>query len=74
MKAEKREFPSWPEVPILAQRLMNPSSIHEGVGSIPVLTQCKDPTFAVSVAGVGQQLQYRLDPQPGNLHTPWVQP
>ena len=25
-------------------------------------------------SGIGWRLQLRLDPQPGNLHTPWARP
>ena len=47
-------------VPVVAQRLTNPASIHEDVGSVPGLTQWGSGV-AVS-CGVGWQLQLRLDP------------
>ena len=53
-------------VPVVAQRIKNPISIHEDVGSIPGLTQwIKDPALlqdavqnpCYCVCGVGLQLQ-----------------
>ena len=63
-------------VPVVAQQVKNPTSIHEDMGSIPVLTQwVKDsplPQVAVEVTdaawiwcchgcGVGQQLQLQFN-------------
>ena len=64
-------------VPIVAQRVKNPSSLHEEVGSLPGLAQwVKDPAlpraavWVTDVAwipycrgwGVGWQLQLQFDP------------
>ena len=39
LKRQKTEKNSFPGVPVMAQWLMNLTSIHEDVGSIPGLTQ-----------------------------------
>ena len=64
-------------VPVVVQRLTNPTKNHEVVGSIPGLTQCvKDPELLQAVAqvtdvaqiwcccgcGISRQLQLRFNP------------
>ena len=61
-------------VPIVAQQVTNPTSVHEDVGSIPGLTQWVKDLALPQVGhrraqiwccwgcGVGQQLQLRFDP------------
>ena len=77
-----REFSLW------LSGFKNPTSIHEDVGSIPGLAfglriwHCCKLHHRADAAhiwhccglGAGQQLQLQFDPQPGNLHMPWVQP
>ena len=73
----------------MAQWVRNPAGTHEDGGSIPGLAQCfKDLALLQAAAqvadaaqilrgcgcGVGQQLQLQFNPQPGNIHMPWVQP
>ena len=74
-------------VPFVAQWLMNPARIHEDVGLVPGHAQwVKDLAFPGAVVyiadsawilcccscDIGQQLQLRFDPYPGNFHTPQV--
>ena len=76
-------------VPVVTQRVENPTSIHEDVGLIPSLIQwAKDlvlPQAVVQVTdaariwlccgcSIGQQLQLQFDPQPGNIYMPQVWP
>ena len=73
----------------MAQWLTNLTRNYEVVGLVPAVAQwVNDPVLPRAVvwiadvariprccgSGVGQWLQLRLDPWPGNLHTPWEQP
>ena len=73
----------------MAQWLTNPTRNHEVAGVIPGLAQWGQdlalPGAVMWVAdaawitcccgsGVGWWLQLQLDPEPGNLHMPWVRP
>ena len=76
-------------VPVMAQRVKNPTSIHEDPSQIPGLTQwVKNPAMSCGVGhrldsdlesallgcGSGQQLQLQFDSQAGNFHMPQVWP